>query len=85
MKRSPGTMFALLIIALTLVAGCVPVQPATQPAPPPPESLSEVARGKVLFIARENSVAMETALTEEISVMMSMLEEAGFVVVVATP
>jgi protease I len=66
-------VFAVLLV---LIVGCAPA-----PAPATP---TKTARGKILLITEERSDNMEVALTDEVGVMVSMLEEAGFDTVVAT-
>jgi len=84
--KSPGLMvkFALLFVVLLLVAGCVPISPPLLPAAPS-EPLAAMQDNKVLLLPRETSSNMELMITKEVGVMVSMLEKAGFKVVVATP
>jgi putative intracellular protease/amidase len=64
----------LCLVLLVLVAGCTSVQAPT-----------ETARKPVLLIAREPSDDLNLALTKEVGVMESLLEQAGYKVVVASP
>jgi putative intracellular protease/amidase len=50
----------------------------------PTTALTETNGNQVLLIAYEQSVDMEFMLTKEVGVMVSMLEKAGFKVVVAS-
>jgi putative intracellular protease/amidase len=53
---------------------------AASPTPAP----SKTSSNQVLLIAKESSLDMELMLTKEVRVMISMLEKAGFKVVVAS-
>jgi putative intracellular protease/amidase len=70
--RLVGVFAVLLVITM----GCAPV--------PAPATSAKNIRGKVLFIVEERSDNMESALTEEVGVMVSMLKETGFDTVMAT-
>jgi putative intracellular protease/amidase len=70
-QRLIGFLAALLL----LLAGCT-----APPTPTPTPGLK-----KVLLIASEKSTDMELALTQEVGVMTSLLANAGYRVVVATP
>jgi putative intracellular protease/amidase len=62
-------MIALIVFAMALA---------------PTTALTETNGNQVLLIAQEQSYDMELMLTKEVGVMVSMLEKAGFKVVVAS-
>ena len=71
-----------------LPATAVPPSPTpvpSTPVPPPPTPVPASPTAKqVLLIAQEQSEDMELMLTKEVGVMVSMLEKAGYKVVVAS-
>jgi putative intracellular protease/amidase len=69
---------SIVLLGALILSACQPVMPVE----PADEAVNEVR--KVLLIPREGSFDAEYMVTHEVGVVRSMLEEAGFEVVVAT-
>ncbi len=79
----------LLVAAATLIvvlamAGCSGAQPAATPTNTPVPPTPTTIPPKILLIMLEKSNDMELMLTDEVGVMISMLEDAGYKVIVAS-
>jgi putative intracellular protease/amidase len=70
---------ALLTVSLVLLADCVPIAAPATVAP------TEVVQKPVLLVVQIGPHPMEEILTQEVAVMISTLEGAGYDVVVASP
>jgi putative intracellular protease/amidase len=75
----------ILIVALILTVSCQPAPTATPvPTPVPPTATPVPPKKVLLLLAAETSLDMELMLTKEVGVMVSMIEKAGYKVVVAS-
>ena len=92
MKKTIGTVIG---VGLLLLLGCAAptptpsptptsIPPTATPTPAPSPTPTPLPPPKVLAIVAEAGRDMDLMLTNELGVMISMLEEAGFEVVVAS-
>jgi transcriptional regulator GlxA family with amidase domain len=70
---------ASFVIVMALLAGCVPLAAPATVAP------TEVAKKPVLLVVQVGPHPLELMLTQEVDVMISTLEGAGYDVMVASP
>ena len=75
---SPYRSIGVFAILLLLITSC------TTTTSPATTTTAKVKNSPVLLIAEEQSADMELMLTKEVGVMVSMLEKAGYKVVVAS-
>ena len=81
---------SLFLLVAVIFSACAPLMPTTTESPGATEVDAASIGGdgdtvrRVLLIPREGSIDLEYMITHELQVMKSMLEDAGFEVVVAT-